>query len=80
MAYLWSKNIGRAILDFSRCIEINPNDAYCYHERGIAYHHLNAKESALADFDRASQIDPEWELPKRAREQLILGRRENEKI
>ncbi|MEO8609919.1 MAG: tetratricopeptide repeat protein [Chloroflexota bacterium] len=48
-----------AIADFTQVLERNPDDARAYYARGSAYF-LSQKhdDAALADFDRATELDP----------------------
>ncbi len=48
----------RAIEEFSRAIQLNPNDALAYHERGYTYSQLRKYERAIQDFTQAIQLDP----------------------
>lgn len=46
-----------AIQYYSKAIELNPDYAYAYHHRGLAYKALgNNKLNAQSDFDRAKQL------------------------
>lgn len=50
-----------AIEDFSRAIELdpnNPNNAETYNYRGTSYFWLEDYQKALADYDRAIQLNP----------------------
>lgn len=48
----------KAIEDFSRAIELDPNDYIAYHDRGIAYSKLNQHERAIADLSRTIELNP----------------------
>ena len=48
----------RAISDYNRAVEINPNYSEAYNNRGIAYGKLGDQRQAIPDFDRAIAIDP----------------------
>ena len=47
-----------AIEYFSNAIELNPQDAISYHERGLCYYYLNNYPNALKDFDKTISLNP----------------------
>ena len=51
----------RAIAGFRRCIEINLEHAQSYGNIGICHAQLGEKSKALVAFDKALEIDPEYE-------------------
>jgi tetratricopeptide (TPR) repeat protein len=52
------KEYQRALADFERVIQLEPENALAYNYRGISYSALGQHERALADFDHAMQLDP----------------------
>ena len=48
-----------AIADFNQAIQINPNDARTYNNRGIAKAQLSDYHAAIDDFNQAIQINPQ---------------------
>ena len=48
-----------AIADFERAIEINPQYANAYSNRGFAKSRLGDYEGAMADYERAIEINPQ---------------------
>jgi len=42
----------------NRTIELNPNDAINYNNRGVALYKLGRHQQAIKDFNRAIQLDP----------------------
>jgi tetratricopeptide (TPR) repeat protein len=50
----------RAIADFSRVIELNPQDARAFYSRGIALLHKGDRDRAIADYTKAVEISPEF--------------------
>jgi tetratricopeptide (TPR) repeat protein len=70
-AFLWNrgfvyenhkKDFSRAIADFDKAIEINPQDPNGYTMRGRAYQIRNQLEKAITDFTKAVQIEPTNEI------------------
>lgn len=58
----------KALADYSRIIELKPDDAGAFTSRGNVFQKTGRYEEALADFDRAIELDPEedWCLYLRA--------------
>ena len=57
-----NRSLGRlqeAIADYSRGVEINPQDADAYNNRGSAWQAANKASQALADYSRAIELDPD---------------------
>ena len=48
----------RAIEDFDKAIEFNPNYVEAYYNRGVAYVKLNEHERAIKDFSKAIELNP----------------------
>ncbi|MCB9460989.1 MAG: tetratricopeptide repeat protein [Anaerolineaceae bacterium] len=53
-------NYDKAIRDYSEAIRLNPQYAYAYNNRGVAYRNLEQYEQAIADYDQAIQLDPQY--------------------
>jgi tetratricopeptide (TPR) repeat protein len=66
----------RALADFNRAIELNPEDATALGGRGETYRAMGRYEEALADFDRGLELDPEdaWALAGRGDTYRAMGR------
>lgn len=47
-----------AIVHFTRALEVSPQLANAYMERGVSYAYLNENEQALADFGQAIALNP----------------------
>ncbi len=47
-----------AMADFDRAIEIDPDNAWAYNDRGRAHAEIGEYAKAIADYDRAIAIDP----------------------
>ncbi len=56
--YIQRDDNDRAIADFTRAIELDPEGASAYNLRGVAYANKLDFDSAIADFDKAIQFDP----------------------
>jgi len=50
----------KAILDFTRAIELERNYVFAYVERGLAWEKKGFHEKALADFNNALEINPQY--------------------
>ena len=48
-----------AIVDLSTAIELNPEFAEAYFQRGFAKEHMNDGEGAIADFTKVIEIQPD---------------------
>lgn len=55
------KDVKKAVAEFSKAIEINPNYVQAYFARGYAYSKLKDKESAKADYQMCLKIQPGYE-------------------
>ena len=51
-----------SIADFSKAIELDPNNSYLYFGRGMSYEYLNQNEDALKNFQMSLALDPENSL------------------
>ena len=56
--YIQRDDNDRAIADFTKAIELDPEGANAYNHRGVAYANKLDFDSAIADFDKAIQYDP----------------------
>jgi tetratricopeptide (TPR) repeat protein len=50
----------RALTDYEKALEIDPNDANSYLGRGYAYSWKREHQKALADYAKAIEIDPKF--------------------
>lgn len=46
------------VLDYTKAIELDPNDALAFRRRGLAYGLLHQRDKQIADYDRAIALDP----------------------
>ena len=44
---------------YTKCLEIDPNYAYAWNNKGLALYKLGRYEEAIECYDRALQIDPD---------------------
>ena len=58
LAYGNKGDFDRAIADFNKAIELNPNSNEAYNSRGIAYSSKGDFNSAIADFSKAIKLNP----------------------
>lgn len=49
-------DLRRAIADYTRAVELNPNLADAYGNRGILLYNLGNKQRAIADLQRAADL------------------------
>ena len=60
IAYIDKGEVNRAIDDYSKSIEVNPNLDYVYFNRGNAYHKKGDSDHAIADFTKAVGLNPDF--------------------
>jgi tetratricopeptide (TPR) repeat protein len=60
--YFMSGETGLAIQNYNKAIELNPDEAVYYKNRGDVYKDLDELEQAIRDFDKAIELDP-YEAP-----------------
>ena len=53
-------NFQEAVTNFTKAIQIDPNDAMAYYNRGVAYADQKQYDRAIADYGKAIQIDPNY--------------------
>jgi tetratricopeptide (TPR) repeat protein len=58
----WAKagNTEKAMEDFNKVIEMDPNDPRAYHFRGLAHLKMENREMAKKDFDKAIELDDRY--------------------
>jgi len=56
--HLNAKEYQKALADYNRAIQLDPQHALAYNNRGNAYSSLEEYQKAIADYDRALQLDP----------------------
>jgi tetratricopeptide (TPR) repeat protein len=68
----------KALDDYDRAIQLDPQYTDAYHNRGRVYYDLKEYQKALADYDSALQLDPNYTQAKDYREKayrLLQGKR-----
>jgi tetratricopeptide (TPR) repeat protein len=60
VSYNEIKQYDKAIKDLNRAIQLNPNYALAYNNRGNAYYALNKFEKAMDDYSQTLEIDPNY--------------------
>jgi len=56
--YYRQGDLDQAIADYSRVIELSPELALAYYNRGYAYREKGLKAQAVADFEMYLQLEP----------------------
>ena len=54
------KNYEKAIADYTKAIELRPDDASAYNNRGISFVALKNNEKAIADYTKAIKLKPDF--------------------
>jgi tetratricopeptide (TPR) repeat protein len=62
LTYSEQGDYAQAIADFTKAIELDPNNATAYFNRGLAQVNLGDPEQAIADFTKAIELDPDHAL------------------
>jgi Flp pilus assembly protein TadD len=50
----------KAIEVYTKAIELDPNDAEAYNNRGLEYHNKGQYDSAIGDYTKAIELDPNY--------------------
>ncbi|HEX6107778.1 MAG TPA: tetratricopeptide repeat protein [Ktedonobacteraceae bacterium] len=77
LTYYDLKEYPKAITDYDRATQLNPQYTAAYHNRGVAYYGLKEYQKEIADYDRALQLDPNFTRAKNNRKEayrLLQGR------
>ena len=61
-----------AIEAYSQSIELDPDNALTYYNRGLAFYHLRQHEPALSDFDRTIELNPDVVQPYMTRALILM--------
>lgn len=57
---LEQQNYQAAIESFNKAIELDPNYALAFNDRGVANYHLNNLQTAQEDYSKAIELDPNY--------------------
>jgi tetratricopeptide (TPR) repeat protein len=60
VAKLNQSDYNDAILDFNKCIQLEPANKYAYCNRGISKHSLSKYDDAILDFNKSLEIDRKY--------------------
>ena len=55
-----AKDYNGAISDYTKSIELDPNYAYAYNNRGISKRNLKDDYGAISDFTKSIELDPNY--------------------
>jgi len=58
--YYAAENWVMAIGEYTKAIQLDPDDAILYNDRGNAYHGFKKYDLAISDFDHSISLDPEY--------------------
>jgi tetratricopeptide (TPR) repeat protein len=65
------KDYDTAITDFTKSLEINPHQKYCFFRRAQDYYHINDYPAALSDCETAIALDSQFESAKKLKMLLM---------
>ncbi len=61
--FIFKRQFQAAVKDYDRALELDTRQAFAaYYNRGLAHEALRDLDSAYADFLKAQELAPEWEL------------------
>ena len=55
-----AKRWNEALNAYNKTIDLNPNDASAYNNRGLAYDNLDKDDLAIADYEKAIELNPKY--------------------
>jgi tetratricopeptide (TPR) repeat protein len=79
IAYYDKDEYDKAIADYTRAIELDPNGEPAYNNRGLAYYYKGEYGRAIADLNRAIELDPKSQTAYNNRGNAYKGKREYDK-
>ena len=78
-AYHNKKEYEKALLNYNKAIELNPEYEYAYVWRGKVYYDQKEYEKALTDYSKAIELNPEYEYSYTCRGEVYYDEKEYEK-
>ena len=60
LAYYYKGDFDRAIEDFNKALELDPNYIGAHYNRGLAYYYKGDFDRAIEDFNKALELDPNY--------------------
>jgi len=60
LSYYYKGDFDRAIEDFDKALELDPNYPGAYYSRGLSYYYKGDFDRAIEDFDKALELDPNY--------------------
>ncbi len=73
VAYEQKKDFDKAIAEYSKALEINPQYALAYNNRGYTYYLMKEYDKAIVDLSKAIEIDPQFLRPYHNRREAYLA-------
>lgn len=70
------QNYQEAITDFTKAISVYPEYFEVYNDRGTAYSRLNRNNKAIADYKKALEINPNYDLAQKNKEIVEQNKKE----
>ena len=78
-AYRCQQEDEKAIASYNRAIELDPDDAFAYNNRGVVYSNKEEYEKAIADYNRAIELDSDFACVYNNRGVVYSNKEEYEK-
>ena len=70
MAYMYKGQYDLAIDEFNKVTELNPNDAWAYFGRGVAYRGQAKNAQAVAEFEKCMTLAANQQLTEMAKQHI----------
>ncbi|MEM6496552.1 MAG: tetratricopeptide repeat protein, partial [Pseudomonadota bacterium] len=67
------RDFAKAVADYSRLVQLMPENADAYNNRGYAYHQLGDRARAIADYRKALELNPALVQPRENLKALGIG-------
>ena len=66
----FSQRLIQTLPNFTKAIELDPNDALAYYNRGLVHKLLGKKAEAIADFEKCIQLSQDPSLIQAAKHEI----------